>query len=225
MLRTFRTLPLFVFSITLSALSFAGPAHAGVDLTEEEYRLYCGYLDELEKPEIKKLKSAAARDKAIAKKAKVKPAALAAAVGKGEKVGATCAEIGKKVEADAKLAVEGAITPGRVVVFNFDASDPAHVVAQVTWLGIDKKKVLEEASRLAYGLANDAKIVKTIAIRAVDPSASDKLSDEAMWWEAKITRAQASRIDKTKIADYASTRYVRLFDGCKTIIEEGCVQK
>lgn len=220
-----RTLPPLVLSVTLFALSHAPPARAAVDLSEEEYRLYCGYLDELEKPDIKKLKTTAARDKAIAKRAKVKPAALAAAVGKGEKVGATCAEIGKKVEADAKLAVEGAITPGRVVVFNFDASDPSHVVAQVTWLGIDKKKVLEEASRLAYGLANDAKIVKTIAIRAVDPSASDKLSDEAMWWEAKITRAQAGRIDKTKIADYATTRYVRLFDGCKTIIEEGCVQK
>lgn len=217
------SLPLFVLSITLFAPAL--PAAAAVDLTEEEYRLYCGYLDELEKPDIKKIKNASARDKAIAKKAKVKPAALAAAVGKGEKIGATCAEIGKKVEADAKLAVESAITPGRVVVFNFDASDPSHVVAQVTWLGIDKKKVVEEASKLAFGLANDAKIVKTIAIRAVDPGASDKLADDAMWWEAKITRAQASRIDKAKIPDYATTRYLRLFDGCKTIIEDGCVQK
>ena len=208
----------------ITTLMFSPEAAAAVDLNEDEYRLYCGYLDEIEKPEIKKLKGNA-RDKKIAHKAKVKPAVLAAAIGKGEKVGATCAEIGKKVEADAKLAVDGAVTPGRVVVFNFDYSDPSHVVAQVTWLGLDKKKVLQEASSLSFALANDAKIVKTIAIRAVDPAAADKLADEAMWWEAKITRAQAARIDKAKIPDYAQTRYVRLFDGCKTTIDEACVQK
>lgn len=221
MLRTVSALLSFALVATFA---FSERAAAAVDLNEEEYRLYCGYLDELERPEIKKLKGNA-RDKKIAQKAKVKPAVLAAALGKGERIGATCAEIGKKVEADAKLAVDGAVTPGRVVVFNFDYSDPSHVVAQVTWLGLDKRKVLEEASRLAFALATDAKIVKTIAIRAVDPAAADKLSDEAMWWEAKITRAQAGRIDKAKIPDYAQTRYVRLFDGCKTTIEEACVQK
>lgn len=223
----FRTaFPFFVscFFVIIASLAYSQRAAAAVDLDEEEYRIYCGYLDELERPEMQKLKGSA-RDKKIAQKAKVKPAVLAVAIGKGEKVGSTCAEIGKRVEVDAKLAVEGAVTRARVVVFNFDYSDPGHVVAQVTWLGLDKKKVLEEASRLSSALANDAKIVKTIAIRAVDPASSDKLADEAMWWEAKITRAQAARIDKAKIPDYAQTRYVRLFDGCKTTIEEGCLHK
>ena len=107
---------------------------------------------------------------------------LLGAVEKGGRVGSTCDEIGKKVEVDAKAAVESAL-PGRVVVFNFDDSDPSHVVAQVTWLGVDKKKVLEEASLLAVTLSSEAKITKTIAIRAVDPGATDKLADEAMWWE------------------------------------------
>jgi hypothetical protein len=212
--------PAFAFVFT-AVLAHGHPALAAVDLTEEEFRLYCGYLDELEKPEVQKLKGAN-RDKRIAQRAKVKPGELLAAVAKGERVGATCDEIGKKVEVDAKNAVNAAV-PNRVVVFNFDDTDPSHVVAQVTWLGLDKRKVVEEAALLANALATEAKIVKTIAIRAVDPAAPDKLSDSAMWWEAKITRAQAGRIDRAKIPDYAATRYLRLFDGCKTIIDEACV--
>lgn len=213
----------FVVAASLLALLPAEGAAAAIDLTDDEFRLYCGYLDELSKPEIQKLK-APQRDKKIAQKAKVKPKVLTDAVAKAEKIGATCDEIGKKAEADAKNAVNTAL-PSRVVVFNFDDSDPSHVVAQVTWLGIDKKKVVEEAAILASALANEAKIVKTIAIRAVDPSASDKLADTAMWWEAKITRAQAGRIDPSKIADYAATRYLRLFDGCKTVIDDACITK
>ena len=206
---------LLLATLILAALS-GGPARAAVDLTEEDFRLYCGYLDALEQPAVSKLKGKA-RDQKIAAMAKVKLPVLMGAVEKGGRAGSTCDEIGKKVESDAKAAVEAAL-PGRVLVFNFDDSDPSHVVAQVTWLGIDKKKVVDEAALLAVTLANEAKITKTIAIRAVDPGAADKLADEAMWWEAKITRPNAARIDKAKIADYALTRYTRLFDGCKSAV-------
>ena len=214
-----------VVAIAILVTAFAtAPARAAVDLSEEEFRLYCGYLDAIEQPAVAKLKGKA-RDKKVAAMAKVKLPVLLVAIEKGERAGATCDEIGKKVEGDAKTAVEAAL-PGRVVVFNFDDSDPSHVVAQVTWLGIDKKKVLEEASLLATTLATEAKITKTIAIRAVDPGAADKLADEAMWWEGKITRPNAVRIDRAKIADYALTRYVRLFDGCKTNVgADYCVAK
>lgn len=206
-----------LLATVLAAAALAGPpALAAVDLSEEEFRLYCGYLDAIQQPAVAKL-SGKARDKKVATLAKVKLPVLLGAVEKGERAGSTCDEIGKKVEADAKAAVESAL-PGRVVVFNFDDSDPSHVVAQVTWLGIDKKKVVDEAALLAVTLANEAKITKTIAIRAVDPTAADKLADEAMWWEAKVTRPNAARIDKTKIADYALTRYARLFDGCKSSV-------
>jgi hypothetical protein len=196
--------------VAVVTLSFS--ARAAVDINEEEFRLFCGYLDTLSQPAIQKIKDQKAKDKKIAQLAKVKPNVLLAALEKGQKIGATCDEVGKKVEADAKAAAEAAL-PGRVLVFNFDDSDPSHVVVQVTWLGVDKKKLVEEASVLAASLAAEAKIVKTIAIRAVDPGAADKMADEAVWFEAKITRTNAARIDKTKVADYAETRYLRLFDG------------
>lgn len=209
--------PRLLLVTVIAAVAIAGlPAQAAVDLTEEEFRLYCGYLDAIEQPAVAKLKGKA-RDQKVAALAKVKLPVLLGAVEKGGRAGSTCDEIGKKVESDAKSAVEG-VLPGRVVVFNFDDSDPSHVVAQVTWLGIDKKKVVDEAALLAVTLASEAKITKTIAIRAVDPTATDKLAEEAMWWEAKITRPNAARIDKAKIADYALTRYTRLFDGCKSSV-------
>ena len=200
-----------VLSMSIVGLALAVPARAGVDLNEDDFRLYCGYLDELAKPEMQKLKGPA-RDKKIATRAKVKPSALVASVARGEKVGATCSEVGKKVGADAKAAVQAAF-PSRVLVFNFDDSDPSHVVAQVTWLGVEKAKLVEEAALLAATLAVEAPIVKTIAIRAVDPAAPDKTADDAAWFEAKITRLNATHIQKDKIADYAETRYLRLFDG------------
>ena len=91
---------------------FASGARAGADLDEEGFRLYCGYLDQLAKPEIEKIKKPKDRDKKIASVAKVKPAVLLAAVEKGQKIGATCDEVGKVFELSAKNAVNAAV-PGR----------------------------------------------------------------------------------------------------------------
>jgi len=51
----------------------------------------------------------------------------------------------------------------------------------VIWLGIDKKKMVDETALLTITLANKAKITKTIAIHAIDPTATDKLADKTMW--------------------------------------------
>ena len=198
--------------VIVSVLLFGLQAHASVELNEEEFRLYCGYLDALGKPDIQKVKNQKAKDAKIAKMAKVKPAVLASAVEKGGKAGATCDEIGKSAAADAKAALDSAL-PGRIVLFDLDASDPSHVVARVSWLGVDKKKLTEEAALVATILATEAPITKTIALRGLDPAAADKNADDAGWFDAKITRLNAARIQKDKIFEYAETRYARLFDG------------
>lgn len=189
----------------------ATPAYAAVDLEQEDFRIFCGYLDALEDPAVQKLQ-AGKREAKIAKMAKLKPAKLREHVARAEKVGATCDELGKKVEADAKSVLDRAL-PGRIGLFVLDYSDPSHVVAAVTWKGIDKKKLVEEAALIARLLAEEAKITKTIAIRGVDPRAVDMKADEATWFEAKISRMRAERIDKDKIPTYAQSRYLRLFDG------------
>ena len=201
-------------SLTLAAaflLSSQTPARAASDLTEEDFFLYCGYLDTLEQPDVAKLKGDA-RDKKVAALAKVPVKKLQASVGKGAKVGPTCAEIGKKLEANAKVALDEAL-PGRVDHFELDYSDAHHVVGIVRWLGGEKKNLAAEASLVAFVLAREAPIVRTIALRAVDPRAADRTVDGARWFDAKISHSNAARIERDRIGDYAEPRYVRLFDG------------
>lgn len=199
---------LFVAVAAVSAV----PAAAAVDVTEDDFRLYCGYLDALQKPDIQKVKDPKARDAKIAKLAKVKPAQLSTAIEKGQKAGSTCDEIAKTAQSDAKAALDKAFA-GRVYFFEIDASDPSHVVASVGWLGIDKKKLIEEAALVSSTIAQAAPMTKTIALRGADPSASDKTADTAGWFDAKISGVNAKRIEQPKIYEYAATRYRRLFDG------------
>ena len=84
---------------------------------------------------------------------------------------------------------------------------------RVSWLGIDKKKLVEEAALVATTVVTAAPMTKTIALRGVDPSAADKNADDAGWFDAKISGLNARRIDAPKIWEYATTRYRRLFDG------------
>jgi hypothetical protein len=183
-----------------------------LDLTEDDFRLYCGYLDALQAPDVQKVKDPKARDAKIAKMAKVKPAQLSQAIEKGQAAGATCDEIGKKAQAATKAALDKAL-PGRVYFFELDTSDPSHIVASVGWLGIDKKKLLEEACHVAAAVAESAPFAKTISLRGADPSAADRTAEAAGWFDAKMTGVNAKRVDKAKIWEYAATRYRRLFDG------------
>ena len=198
--------------IAAAALLLAAlPASAAIDLNDDEFRLYCGYLEASAKPEIQKLK-AKDRDAKIAKLAKVKPVVLSAAIKKGEVAGSTCDAIQSQANTQTRAALDKAL-PGRITFYELDASDPTHVVVRVSWLGIDKKKLVEEASLVAATVIGSAPMTKTLALRGVDPSAADKNADEAGWFDAKISGLNARRIETPKIWEYATTRYRRLFDG------------
>lgn len=205
-----RFLSAVCFSLTTVLLA-PGAMASSPEITGEDYRLFCGYLDALEDPKVKAIKSEKQRDQRIARMAKLSVAKLKASVAKVEKLGATCDEVGKKLEADALAALQKAL-PGRIAVYQLDYSAPDHVVALLTWKGGDKRQLEEEASLVAWTIADSAPIVRTIAVRGVNPLVKDSDSDEATWFEAKITRDRASRIDVKSIKDFADTRYIRLFD-------------
>ncbi len=210
---------LVLFSFFAFAFSSA-QAQAAVDLDDEGFRIYCGYLDALEDPAVKKLPAGAAQDKKIAQMAKLKPEKLLSYVEKGRAIGATCQEVAKVVEADIKKELDAAF-PKRIDLFDVDSSDPSHVVVTVRWkapLGLlleaRKKKLVEEAAAIASIVANNGPISRTIAVRAVDVTAADLTSDEAILFEGKISRTRAANIKRDdKLADYAETRYLKLFDG------------
>jgi hypothetical protein len=210
-------LPSF-FVAAACTVTLALPATAKVEpeLTREDFFLYCGFLDAQEMPKYAKIKSKKKQLAKIARYARVKAKTMKKAVEKGSEVGATCDEVGKLYEADAKKALKGEKSlAGRILwdTYLFDFSTPDHVVVAVSWTGADKKKLVQEASLIAKVLADAAPIAKTIAIRGVNPRAADKTSDEAIWWEAKTSPDRASRIDVKRIPDFADRRYIRLFDG------------
>ncbi len=204
------TVPALLCLCLAVALS-APAASAAPDVSGEDFRVFCGYLDALGEPKVQKIKSERKRDQKIARMAKMSVKKLKASVAKVEKIGATCDEVGKKLESDAAVALKKAL-PGRVAVYQLDYSDPDHVVALITWKGGDKKLLEEEAALIARTLADEVPIVRTIAVRGVNPLVADNESDAATWFEAKITRDRAARIDPKSIKDFADTRYIRLFD-------------
>jgi len=184
-----------------------------IDLTPEDFRLFCGYQDALSRPEIQKLKGAK-RDAKIAKLAKLPPKKLVASVKKAETVGATCDEIGKLFEAAAKKSVEQELK-GRIDSFDFDVSDPSHVVASVVFRGGDIKKVVQESASVAKAIGDAAPITKTLAIRVVSPTAPDRTADAAIWFEGKMNAERSANIDGARVKDFADSRYIRLFDGIR----------
>jgi hypothetical protein len=192
------------------AASASGPKH---ELSPEDFRLFCGYQDALANPEVAKLKGAK-RDAKIAKMAKLPPKKLLAAVAKAEAVGQTCDEIAKMFEVAAKKAVDGVLA-GRVDSFDYDTSDPSHVVASVVFRGGDIKKVVQEATMVAKAIGDVAPITKTLAIRVVSPTAPDRTADAAIWFEGKMNADRSANIDASRVKDFADSRYIRLFDGIR----------
>ena len=208
-----------VFSCSLLA---ATSATAAVEMDHTEFRSFCGYFLGLDFPvnkrckgakckKIKQLRGEKAQMKAIAKLLGVKRSALKAAVEKGKKYGANCEEVGKIAAADAENALKAKFK-NRIDVFVLDTSDPEFVVASVTWKGLDRKKLEEEASLIASIVAEQASIAKTIVVRAIKPGAKDKAARSSTWFEGKINPGRAARIHRDKIKLDADRRYMALFD-------------
>ncbi|MBI5495228.1 MAG: hypothetical protein HY904_09365 [Deltaproteobacteria bacterium] len=192
------------------ALAAAKPAKAppaAGPFNAEDYRLYCGWLTEVTKDENKGL----SKDKQVgkvAKLAKVKPAQLKAVVDKGDKAGGDCAAIAKQMEDKARGALAGTPLEKRLESLQLDTEDPSHVVAYVAWKGDQEKLLEEEASLLVFTVMNEAPIVTTLSVRAVDPK-----DGETALFEGKIAADNVGRIQKERINSFADSMYIKWFDG------------
>ena len=207
-----------IFAFSLLLLGAYGPAQASqVDLKPDDYRVYCGYLDAMERPEIQKL-SPNKRDKKIAKMAKLKLKAMMSHIDRAKKYGDTCEEVGKKAQAIIEDKAKEALGD-QVEYFNLDYSDPSHVVVSARWKAKDKRLVHVEGLVLAHAIAQESSIAKTIAIRGVDPKAADSKSDAAVLFEGKGTPERFANINVKRLKKLKphqakqADRYLRVFDG------------
>ncbi|HUB08557.1 MAG TPA: hypothetical protein VMB50_16240 [Myxococcales bacterium] len=189
-------------------LSLAPGARADhVDMTEAQFKLFHDYLDALKDPRVERMKSSK-RLPAIARNFGVPVRKLEAAIHKGEELGGVQA-IAKSCQDEVAQEVQGTPLEGRLGDVRVDASD-SHVVTYVSWKA-DKPEALEqEASLLAVRVKRAVPITADIRLWATDPASADHKMFDAM-----ITGEAAGRIQEARIADFAATRYIKLFEHVK----------
>ena len=191
----------------LAALLLWGAPRAraeGADMTEAQFKAYHDYLDALTDSRVQKMK-AAKRLPAIAHNLGLPLPKLKAAIDKGKELGG--AEAIAKASVDAiQAAVAGTPLEGRLGEVRVDTND-SHVVTYVSWKA-DKPDALEqEACLLAARAKKAAPISADLRLWATDPA-----SQEHKMFDGMITGAAALNIKEARIPDFATTRYIKLFE-------------
>jgi hypothetical protein len=201
---------LLAASLLLSGTFFAAPPALaeGVHLTRQQFQLYRDYQDALKDDRVQKLKPNQ-RLPAIAKNFHVKPQELEQAIALGDKEA-------DQVQGDAEAALNGAFggTPleGKVAEVKVDARS-GHVVASIVWVNGEPAKLDQEACWAAERALHAAPLVGTIALQANDATAKKQKVFSAL-----IGADRASNIHEDRIVDFASTRYVRLFEKREVVV-------
>jgi len=174
-------------------------------MTEQQYRLYFDYLGALNDPRVMKLKEPQ-KVPAIAHNFHVTPAVMRAAVEKGLQYGPELAAIGKACEDAIREGLKGTPLEDRVTAVQLDVSD-VHAVAYVTWTADKPELIDQEASFLAARVKKVAPIWADLKLVALDPR--DKGLKR---FDGLITGDAALNIRESRVADFATTRYIKLFE-------------
>lgn len=175
-------------------------------LSIDEFKMYQQYKNAMADERVLKMKPEA-RLPAIAKDAGFKLKELKQVVEKGEAAGDL------KALCEASVTEELAKTElnGRFKKVEVDASQP-HAVAYVMWLNEEPTLLDIEASYAAVAAQKGCPIVSTVQVwsqTGMDP--------KTRVFEALISGAAAANIRPEKVKDFASTRYIRLFEKVKSV--------
>jgi hypothetical protein len=176
-----------------------------VQMTEAQYRLYFDYQGALNDPRVAKLPEAK-KLPAIAHNFKVTVPVLHTALEKGQQYGPEIANIGKACEEAIREGVKGTPLEDRLTAVQLDVSD-SHAVAYITWT-VDKPEMIDqEACFLAARAKKVAPIWADLKLVGLDPR--DK---NVKRFDGLITGDAATKIREARVADFATTRYIKLFE-------------
>ena len=180
-------------------------AHAetpALHITRAQFQLYRDYQDALTDPRVQKIKPSE-RLHAIARNFHVKPHDLQAAITAGEQEAeqVQAAEI-----ASIKSAFDGTPLQGKLGDVRVDTTK-GHIIAYVEWLNADPSKLEQEACWAAARASKAAPLVGTFDLYAQDAAEKQKRVFSAL-----IDADRAENIREDQIIDFASTRYIRLFE-------------
>jgi len=197
----------------LTALVLTSTARAAAPsddpMSPEDFRVYCGYLEEAQKPNYQKL-APKKRDAAIAARAHVAPKKFEKILAKGAVFGDSCDAIVKGAEKTITDALQETRVKGRVEFVEVTAPDWDKVVVRVRWKGEEDRFLEEEAATVANTVYKTFPMVKELGVAAFDPT-----NPESSWFEGIIGSLRLPNIEKDRIDSFADTRYIRLFDNRK----------
>ncbi len=179
----------------------------------EEFKLYRKYQDALGDPRIQKMEKAK-RIPAIAKSLKTPDKKLRSAVEAGE---THADKMGPMAEEAIRKALVGTPFEARIKRVKVDAV-AARVIAYVTWLPDAPEAYEREACLAAARVVGASPLVDDVKVEILRPGADLEVAPPAepdFLFDAVITASSASRIDESKIVDFAKTRYLKLFEKVK----------
>ncbi len=187
-------------------LALPASSHAAeLAMTAEEFGLWRDYQSALTDARVQKMPEKQ-RLPAIARNFKTTEKKLREAIEKGEKEGEAVA---KQAEELTRAALKETPLAGRLKEVRLDAS-AAHVVAYVTWTAESPETVDREACLVAARVQKANPLAKTIKVDVLDP-----IDGQSKLLDALIGRDRAARIQEDRIVDFASTRYLKLFEKVK----------
>ena len=193
------------------ALSLASaPGYAGeLPMTLEEFKLWRDYQAALDDPRVQKLPEAR-RLGAIAKNFKVKEGELSAAVEKGAAHGEAIAKLAE--EAIRASLADTDLGP-RLKSVRVDTS-AAHVVTYLVWKAAktDNFSTDKEVCLAAARARGASPVTSTFKFEVLD-----SVAGTVKVFEGLISRSAAGRIREASIVDFASTRYLKLFEKVERI--------
>ncbi len=193
--------PLFAAALLASIAPAARAACEG--LTREEYKIWHDYKDALEDERVKKMKEKQKKP-AIAKNFGISVKVLDAAIKKGDAAGAA---LPKQCEETSRAALTGTPVAERLLSLSVDSTS-SHVVTYVSWRARKPADLEEEAALLAMKLAKASPITSTVALWAEDDQGKKV-------FEAKIASDAALNFKEERIAEFADSRYMKLFEDVK----------
>lgn len=200
-----RLLSLSLLGAVLSTALVTPVARAeGVGLTEFEFKTYHDYLDALSDARVHKLKPQK-RLPAIAHNFGLSVPKLEKIIEKGERFPSLHA-VAEACEQSIRDALVGTALHGRMQEIRVDTAD-SHVVTYLAWIADHPDSLEQEACLLAERARKAAPISADLRLWAVDPH-----NPERKLFDGMITGEGAGRIQEARIGDFATTRYIKLFE-------------
>lgn len=190
-------------AVAVLAVSRAFPAWAGEGVSKEDYKTYMEYREVLSDERVQALPEER-RVAAIAQRNfKMKGPQLQAVIDRVEAAGGPGGIEAEGVKA-VREALAGTELNDRISEVRLDTAS-GHIVTYVTWTTEGPRKVVQEAVLLALKAGKAAPLASTLFLWAKDESGETV-------WRAKLGQDRVQNIREDRIADWAVTRYLKLFE-------------